>query len=165
MLKRRIPHADNQDYLVDLVKSRFKGTALSCVAAATTIVKIDEIVVKTFKGPKPVEIRSELMVIKKSDQMTKEIELLAEKLQNAYIGNGHALEHANELTVETVKEVLEKQAGDNPVNKNMFIKEFPTVNSVIEVYNALEKRKQSNSQISINHVRGRGRQNQHPRGF
>lgn len=165
LLQSRITHAENQTHLIKLVRTRICGTARTYIQEATTIKRIIEILEANFKGSDPKTIKSKINILSKKDtNFVKEVEELADKLKIAYISNGYALKHANELTVEIVKDVLEKQVGDSPANKNMFIKQFPSVDSVIEVYNELETRSKANS-ATINYIHNKRGRQQHPRGF
>jgi hypothetical protein len=108
ILEERIDHAENQAYLVKLIKSRFTGTAKAYVKNLTTVAQIKATIQTKFSGPKLDDLVTKMELVRKdkSNNFAKEIEDLADSLRIAYIGKEYSLEQAEELATKATLGVL-----------------------------------------------------------
>lgn len=172
-------NAENQqDNAIAFVKTRLTGKARDLINNENSIDAIILTLKNHLKGESSSLASSKLLHLKQNNKdatnFAKEVEILSEKLQKAYISEGVPYDVAKNYTVETTVRALSQNASSP---KARLIIEAGTFSSVPEILtklvnvtsnpsepNVLYLHHNRNSFNTRQHFRGRGFQNYNTRG-
>lgn len=151
--------------LIELIKSKLKGTARGCISNENTVPLIIAALQTNVKAESASLIESKMMNIiqskKKANDYVKEIELLASDLKRAHITEGVPIANADKLATNSAVKALRKNASSDKVKWSMETSTFQNLNEAVDKFVSLNTAEAANDSghATINYMNKRHNSN------
>lgn len=143
-----------------LIKSKISGKGQRSISELTTITSIKECLSNTIKGENSVAIYTKLLSVsqmnKSGSDFIKEIEILANKLEQAYISDGMPNKLANEFATQNTVKAITKGARSEKVKTVMMAATFSNISEVTTKFISVNTEVE---EARINYLRNKQHQN------